>query len=146
MQPQGRVVTLRVPSPTALRMKQKTAKPRYDCSQCPGYCCSYPRIVVSDFDIERLARHFGISVGTARRRFTYHYQTKDLDEQLLRHRKDHVFKSTCRFFDQDARRCTVYEARPSVCRIYPDHRSCGYFDFLKFEREQQGDDEFIPSA
>ena len=51
------------PPKTALRMKKKTAKPRYDCSQCPGYCCSYPRIAVSDFDIERLARHFGLSVG-----------------------------------------------------------------------------------
>lgn len=127
-------------------MKKKPAKPRYDCSQCPGYCCSYARIAVSDFDIERLARHFGIGIREARRKFTYRYKTSEVDEQLLRHRKDHVYKSTCRFFDQDARRCTVYEARPSVCRIYPDHRSCGYFDFLKFEREQQGDDEFIPSA
>ena len=74
---------------------------RYDCTKCPGYCCSYSRIAISDFDIERLARHFGISKAAARLKFTYHYQTKELDEQLLRHRKDHVFKSTCMFFDQD---------------------------------------------
>ena len=124
----------------------KRVRLRYDCSKCPGYCCSYPRIAVSEFDIERLARHFGISVATARQRFTYHYKTKDVDEQLLRHRKDHIFASTCRFLDQEKRRCTIYEARPSVCRIYPEGKTCGYYQFLEFEREQQGDEEFIPSA
>ena len=124
----------------------KKPKPRYDCSKCPGYCCSYSRIAVSDFDIERLARHFGIDTETARRKFTYRHKTRELDEQLLRHKKDHVYESTCRFFDQDARRCTVYEARPSVCRLYPEDRVCGYWQFLKFERSQQGDEDFIPSA
>jgi Fe-S-cluster containining protein len=124
----------------------KRAKPRYDCSRCPGYCCSYPRIVVSEFDVQRLARHFGIGVESARKRFTYRYETKDLDEQLVRHHKDHIFASVCRFLDREKRRCTIYEARPSVCRIYPESRDCGYYQFLEFEREQQGDDEFIPSA
>jgi Fe-S-cluster containining protein len=47
------------------------------------------------------------------------------------------------FLDQDKRRCTIYEARPAVCRKYPDSTHCGYYDFLKFEREQQGDDEIV---
>jgi len=122
------------------------ARPRYDCSKCPAYCCSYPRITVSEFDIERLARHFNVDVATARKRYTYRYRTRELDEQLLRHRKDDVFASVCRFVDPQARRCTIYQARPSVCRIYPESRDCGYYQFLEFEREQQGDDEFIPSA
>jgi Fe-S-cluster containining protein len=46
-------------------------------------------------------------------------------------------------FDQEKRRCTVYEARPGVCRKYPDSPRCGYYDFLIFEREQQGDPDFI---
>lgn len=124
----------------------KPARPRYDCGRCPGYCCSYPRITVTEFDIERLAHHFGVSAAVARKRYTYRYRTRELDEQLLRHRKDDVYASVCRFLDPQARRCTVYAARPSVCRIYPDARDCGYFQFLEFEREQQGDDEFIPSA
>jgi Fe-S-cluster containining protein len=121
-------------------------KARYDCAQCPGYCCSYARISVTDRDIARLARHFDIDVDTARRRFTYRYQSDDTDEWILRHRKDTVFTSMCRFFDQDARRCTVYAARPQVCRRYPYGTKCGYYEFLKFEREQQGDPNFIPSA
>jgi hypothetical protein len=121
-------------------------KPRYDCSQCPGYCCSYARIAVSDHDIARLARHFGVDAETARRRYTYHYTADGEDEWVLRHRKDSVFDSMCRFFDQENRRCTVYEARPNVCRKYPYGSKCGYYEFLKFERDQQGDPDFIPSA
>jgi hypothetical protein len=40
----------------------------------------------------------------------------------------------------------VYEARPNVCRKYPYGNKCGYYEFLKFEREHQADDEFVPSA
>ena len=121
-------------------------KPRFDCSKCPGYCCSHPRIEVSDHDIKRLAKHFGLSETAARKKFTYRYRTKEDDEQVLRHRKDHVYKSMCMFFDQDERRCTVYAARPHVCRQYPYGNRCGYYEFLQFEREHQDDEEFIPSA
>jgi len=124
----------------------KHVQPRYDCLKCPGYCCSHPRIAVSEHDIARLARHFGLPVATARRRFTYRYRTKHVDEQLLRHQRDHIYKSVCRFFDTEQRRCTVYLARPNVCRRYPYGEVCGYYDFLAFERGHQADDEFIPSA
>jgi hypothetical protein len=120
------------------------SKSRYDCSQCPGYCCSYERIPISDFDIARLARHFGISPAQARLRFTYRHEHDGVREQVLRHHKDHIYKSVCRFFDREQRRCTVYEARPNVCRRYPSGPRCGYYEFLVFEREQQGDDEYVP--
>jgi Fe-S-cluster containining protein len=121
-------------------------KAAFDCSKCPGYCCSHPRIEVTDKDIARLAAHFEISKTAARKKFTYHYKTKEADEWILRHRKDHVYKSMCQFFDQQERRCTVYEARPAVCRKYPYGNQCGYYSFLKFERAHQDDPEFIPSA
>ena len=116
---------------------------RYNCLECPGYCCSHGRIAVSEFDIQRLARHFGLTEAEAKERFTYRYRSPDGDEQVLRHHKDHIYASVCRFFDRDKRRCTVYEARPGVCRKYPDSARCGYYDFLKFEREQQGDEEMV---
>jgi Fe-S-cluster containining protein len=100
---------------------------------------------VTEADIHRLAAHFGISARAARRRFTYHYKTKDIDEQILRHHKDTVYKSICRFFDRDERRCTVYAARPSVCRKYPYGNICGYYNFLKFERTFHDDPEFVPT-
>lgn len=118
----------------------------FNCSKCPGYCCSHPRIAVTEHDIRRLAEHFGISPRAARKRFTYAYKTKDIDEQILRHQKDGIYKSVCRLFDRETRRCTVYAARPNVCRKYPYGNTCGYYSFLKFERTFHGEEDFIPTA
>jgi Fe-S-cluster containining protein len=121
---------------------KKALRILYDCAQCPGYCCSYDRIEVTKKDIARLAKHFKLSYEEAEKKFTKFAW----GERVLRHKKDHVFKSTCQFFDQIERRCTVYLARPGVCREYPDSVRCAYFDFLKAERVRQDDPEFIPSA
>ncbi len=118
----------------------------YDCARCPGYCCSYPRIEVLDRDLERLARHFGLTRAEAERRFTRRYRDEDSDERILRQRKDEIYGSICRFFDTGERRCTIYAARPTVCRQYPNGRKCGYYDFLRFERKHQDDPDFVPSA
>ena len=114
---------------------------KYSCDKCPGYCCSYPEIEITPRDIERLAKHFGLDYAKAEERFT---KPDDKDKaRLLRHKKDRVFATVCMFFDLKQRRCTVYEARPGVCRDYPDSKRCGYYEFLKFEREHQGDEKFI---
>lgn len=70
------------------------SKVDYNCSKCPGYCCTYPRIVVTDKDIARLANHFGISEDAARLRYTrqYEFESDDPDEyvneRILKHRKE----------------------------------------------------------
>jgi Fe-S-cluster containining protein len=119
------------------------AKNRYDCSKCPGYCCSYDHIEVSDYDVRRLAKHFDLPEKTFRLRYL---KTTPENTTVLRHRKDHIYKSMCVFFDQQERRCTVYSARPRVCRSYPNGNYCGYYAFIQFERDHQDDPEFIPSA
>lgn len=133
-----------------IRASMKNGKPfpipvrtraKYSCSKCPAYCCSYPEIEVTPRDIERLARHFGVPYGEAELRFTKHDAKEKV--RLLRHREDSVFDSVCALLDQKTRQCTVYEARPSVCRSYPDSQRCGYYDFLRFERAHQDDPEFI---
>jgi Fe-S-cluster containining protein len=115
----------------------------YDCSKCPGYCCSYDYIIVTKRDVARLAKRFNLEYDIAERRFTKMIKGYG---RVLRHRKDTIFKSTCQFFHPTERRCTVYEHRPGICRLYPDSRRCGYFDFLKWERSHQDDDTFIPLA
>ena len=112
----------------------------YSCHKCPAFCCTYTDIEVTQRDIERLARHFGIDSERAGERFT---KVDRKGVPLLRHRKDSIFDSACMFLDQEKRRCTVYEARPGVCRKYPDTSRCGYYEFLKFERVQQGDDKYV---
>jgi Fe-S-cluster containining protein len=118
----------------------------FDCSKCPGYCCSHARIEVTDKDIRRLAGHFGVTERVARKRFTYRYKTQEADEQVLRHHKDTVYASVCALFDRKTRRCTVYDSRPAVCRKYPYGNTCGYYGFLRFERIFHDDPEFVPSA
>jgi Fe-S-cluster containining protein len=112
---------------------------RYSCAKCPGWCCTYDEIDVNKRDITRLAKHFDLDFDTAADRFTKMKEGR----HLLRHKKDSVFDTACMFLDQDKRRCTIYEARPEVCRAYPNSNRCGYYEFLKFEREQQGDPEIV---
>jgi Fe-S-cluster containining protein len=115
---------------------------RYTCSECPGYCCSYRLIPVTERDVSRLAAHFGITPQAAETRFT-----KIIDgEVAMRTRRDRVYSNICMMFNQEKRCCSIYEARPEICRTYPGGRRCGYYDFLKFEREAQGDASFVPDA
>jgi Fe-S-cluster containining protein len=111
----------------------------YNCAKCPGYCCSYPIIALNKRDVERLAKHFGLTFEEARAKFTIE---RGGEKYLMRRKSDHVFGRICRFFDTEKRRCTVYEARPGVCRDYPGGR-CGYYDFLAFERRLQDDKAYI---
>jgi uncharacterized protein len=114
--------------------------PQYNCRKCPGYCCSYPLIPLDGRDVERLAKHFGLTFKVARAKFT---KVAHGRKYAMRRKKDTVYGRICRFFDTEKRCCTVYKARPSVCRSFPGAGRCGYYDFLAFERRTQEDDEFI---
>ena len=121
-------------------------KIRYDCSKCPGYCCSYPNIEVKGSDLERLAAHFGITKEKARKRFTEKGVANGKDEKrprVLLHQDDEVYGTVCWFFDLEKRRCSIYEARPDICRDYPGQKRCGYYEFLRFERKAQDDPDYI---
>ena len=52
--------------------------------------------------------------------------------------------ASCQFLDPVKRNCTVYLARPNVCREYPDRARCVYYDLIQFERRQQADDDTLP--
>jgi Fe-S-cluster containining protein len=97
-------------------------------------------IGVDSADVRRLARHFGITPEEAEKRYT----KIGWGERILRHRKDEIYQSVCQFLDKKTRRCSVYDARPGVCREYPDKRRCGYYEFLSWERTHQDDPEFVP--
>lgn len=116
----------------------------FDCGNCPAYCCTYPRIEVTPRDLRRLAAHFGVDPGTARRRYTK--AGAEPGERVLRHRKDAIFATACRFLNLEARRCTIYAARPAACRSYPGTPRCGYYDFLAAERRRQGDPALVVTA
>jgi hypothetical protein len=115
----------------------------YNCSKCPGYCCSYPLIQLTKRDVERLARHFGLSFAEARRKFT---KVETGAKYAMRRKADEHFGRICRFFDTEKRRCTIYTARPTICREYPGASRCGYYDFLASERNSQNDPDHIATT
>lgn len=114
----------------------------YNCSKCPGYCCSYEIIPLTQRDVARLARHFGISFAKAKGKYTV---PRDDEKYTMRRKADEHFGRICQFFDTEARRCGIYSARPSTCRGYPGGR-CGYYDFLSSERNMQEDPEHIATT
>lgn len=116
-------------------------KSYYDCVDCPAYCCSvYDRVQVTSRDIRRLANHFGVTEEVATSRYTKVWNK----ERVLRRKKDVLFKETCQFINTETRGCTIYDARPAVCREFPTTTRCAYYDLLSFEREQQDDPKVIP--
>jgi uncharacterized protein len=113
----------------------------FDCSKCPAFCCSiYERVQVTKRDILRLARYFEITVDAATKRYT----KKHGEERVLRRKKEPVFGQACQFLNAETRGCTIYHARPAVCREYPDRARCAYYDLLQFERQQQDDPDVLP--
>ena len=124
----------------------KSSKPKnqYDCLKCPGYCCSYPLIEVTKRDMERVAKHFDVSFTVAKKKFFVYDRSEKC--WTLRKKKDEHFKKICRFFDTEKRQCSIYTARPTICRQYPGEPHCGYYDFLKFEREHQEDKDFVATT
>lgn len=116
-------------------------KSYYNCSDCPAYCCSiYERVQVTRRDIRRLANHFNLTEEVALTRYTKVYEK----ERVLRRKADPIFGQACHFLNPETRQCTIYHARPAVCRQFPDTTRCAYYDLLKFERQQQGDPDVLP--
>ncbi|MEM9838314.1 MAG: YkgJ family cysteine cluster protein [Pseudomonadota bacterium] len=128
----------------AVNPKSLTIKTHYDCMKCPAYCCSYQHIPVTGDDVKRLAKHFGMESAEAKKKFT-----KKGDEEnprVMRHKADEHYGTVCRFLDSETRGCTIYHARPEICRDFPNRKRCGYYEFLLHERETQEDEEWISTT
>jgi uncharacterized protein len=80
-----------------------------DCLQCAN-CCRVATAVVTERDIDRLAR----SVGTTPARFIADYTQESQQEgRILRRTRE----SGCVFLSGNE--CTVYDARPDSCQKFP---------------------------
>jgi uncharacterized protein len=120
----------------------ESQEPRpYDCDKCIAYCCSiYDRVQVNQRDVLRLAKHFRVTPEVASKRFTKIFQ----GERILRRKADRLFGQACMFLDQETRKCTIYDARPQTCRVFPEATRCAYYDLMEFERDQQNDPDVLP--
>ncbi|HEX8475665.1 MAG TPA: YkgJ family cysteine cluster protein [Pyrinomonadaceae bacterium] len=125
----------------AKKITDEQPRVHFDCSKCPAFCCSiYERVQVTKRDLNRLAKYFKVSVETATKRYT----KMKAGERVLRRTKDMLFGETCTFLNQETRGCSIYHARPQVCRTYPARTRCSYYDVLQFERQQQDDPNVLP--
>lgn len=120
------------------------SKKHYNCLKCVAYCCTYKLIPATPSDIARLGRRFDLGPREAKKKFT-----KKGDKEfpvVLRHQEDEHFGTACMFLDQKTRQCTVYESRPRICRDFPTQSRCGYYEFLKFERDVQDDPTWVATT
>ena len=60
----------------------------YNCSKCPGYCCSYPIIPLNKRDLARLARYFGLSERATKKKYTV---PRDDEDMTMRRKADKHF-------------------------------------------------------
>ena len=127
----------------AKKITDEQPRIHFDCSKCPAFCCSiYERVIVTNRDLKRMAKHFGLTVEKTEKLHTKIH--KESGERVLRRKKDVLFEEACKFLDQETRGCTIYHGRPEVCREYPDRTRCVYYDVLQFERKQQDDMNVLP--
>jgi Fe-S-cluster containining protein len=92
------------------------------CNYCPGYCCYRlpgATLLINAEDINRMARHFGISDGEVRTRFIE-------DKKTFKTRDD----GSCILLANDrmCKRCTIHDARPRQCREFPFDNPCPYLE------------------
>jgi len=120
------------------------AKKQYDCLKCVAYCCTYTLIPANKRDVKRLAKHFDLTPAQAEKKFTKKGDKEN--PRVLKHQDDKHFGTACMFLDQKTRQCTVYDARPQICRDFPTQSRCGYYEFLKFEREVQDDPKWVATT
>lgn len=77
-----------------------------DCLNC-GNCCKSISPMVTERDVERIAKHFKIRPGEA------------IEKYLKPDEGTYIMNATpCPFLGSD-NYCSIYESRPDACREYP---------------------------
>src|SRR5690349_4920592 len=96
-------------SDRVLRRIAEGIEEQIDCTVCAN-CCRVATAVVTERDIEHLARYLRITPS----QFTARYTMESEEEGTVLRRTD---RDGCVFLEGNA--CTVYDARPESCRRYP---------------------------
>jgi hypothetical protein len=85
---------------------------RFECSQCGDCCTGAPGFVwVNREEIEALAKHLDMALVDFERAYV---RQVGIRKSLIEYAN-----GDCVFFDPNARKCTVYDARPRQCRTWP---------------------------
>lgn len=84
---------------------------------CFNTCCADVNIVLTPYDVLRLARRLGMHTREFLETHTSNPITKDLQLPVVMLRMNEEEKKPCPFVGDQG--CTVYEDRPWACRMYP---------------------------
>lgn len=82
----------------------------FKCQGCGRCCCFFDPISITSRDAERISQHLGITREQFLENFAKKTDASDSGLSLL--------SQPCIFF-REGTGCTVYEARPMICRMYP---------------------------
>jgi uncharacterized protein len=83
---------------------------KLDCLACPSFCCFLGWVDVSPEEVRRLADFLGMTSEEFERMHVLGFTPAG--EKLIK-----KGQQVCQFLGED-RKCTVYDARPQVCRSY----------------------------
>jgi len=97
---------------------------KFECTSC-GRCCTEPLLPLTDVDVKRIMTHTGLLpsafvIWVSPRQIDLSDQPEAFVElrsgrRLMAMRQG---RPGCHFLGSD-KRCTVYEARPTGCRVFP---------------------------
>lgn len=84
----------------------------FPCNQCGSCCKSEGAVNVTLYDIFRIAEHLGMTPEEFRARYCKKNTPRGKFPDFSFRAKDDV----CPFFENG---CTIYDARPLICHVYP---------------------------
>lgn len=92
----------------------------FDCNpklECFTHCCSDVNIVLTPADVLALSRRAGLTTSEFLDQHTLSPITKDLHLPVIMLRMGPAPEKRCPFVSESG--CSVYDARPWACRMYP---------------------------
>src|SRR5882724_5183165 len=88
---------------------------------CNGNCCENFVLPSSKEMLNRDAQQGKTANGSQLEMKMIANMVIPIQNESFMHEGKRYFWYTCKNFDKQTRKCTIYEKRPVLCRTYPDH-------------------------
>jgi hypothetical protein len=120
---------------------QIAAQVLFRCENCGECCRGEGYALVDEADVQEIARTLGIRPPQARARFTDPDPGKNPGCRIL---KSIGPERSCCLLDRQAKRCTIYNHRPRICRTFPMlNAESEAEEIISFYSDCRGTAEFV---